>query len=211
MDARVGLALLLVIFAFDSGFSLATNQAERVADAWGGVMGVFTGFKLAPVYNVENAPVPSRPDRQLRLDEVEQAIIGAGSKLNWKMTREGEGRLTGTLDLRRHTALVNITFDLLQFSVTYRDSTNLRYENGQIHHNYNEWIRNLETEIKRSLSETLDRVSTTAVPAQPINAAAGAGNDDIKARLQRLEELRRDNLITEEEYQRKRAAILQQL
>ena len=37
------------------------------------------------------------------------------------------------------------------YSITYKESTNLDYMNGQIHRNYNGWIENLDRDIRANL------------------------------------------------------------
>jgi hypothetical protein len=63
------------------------------------------------------------------------------------MIDTGPGETEGRLHLRSHVAIVSITFDTKQFSIFYKDSTNLDYDGARIHRNYNGWIQNLEQAI----------------------------------------------------------------
>jgi len=104
----------------------------------------------APVYNVVSEPVLAQ--RNVTQEEVKKAIISAGTGLGWKMTPQGDGRITGRLDLRKHTAIVDITYTAKAFSITYVDSTNLKYDGRLIHRNYNNWIMNLENRIQAAVA-----------------------------------------------------------
>ncbi len=100
----------------------------------------------APVHNVESVPVVTQ--RHITLEEVKQAIITAGTGLGWEMMPQEDGRITGRLDIRKHVAIVDITYTDEDFSINYVDSTNLKYDGRLIHRNYNNWIMNLENRIQ---------------------------------------------------------------
>jgi hypothetical protein len=55
-------------------------------------------------------------------------------------------------NLRRHQAVVEILFDTESYSITYLDSTNLKYDGAEIHQNYNSWVRNLSNAIYAQIS-----------------------------------------------------------
>ena len=103
----------------------------------------------APVHNVVSEPLLSQ--RDVTLEEVKQAIITAGTGLGWKMMPQEDGRITGQLDIRTHVAIVDITYSSKAFSITYVDSTNLKYDGRLIHRNYNNWIKNLEDRIQATV------------------------------------------------------------
>lgn len=104
-----------------------------------------------PIYNVKDAPVTTNLSSP-SLDDVTQAIRRAGAALGWQMKEETPGHIVGTLSLRKHVATVDITYNLTDFSIQYRDSTNLDYDGTTIHRNYNGWIHNLENGIKVQLT-----------------------------------------------------------
>lgn len=111
------------------------------------VVGACTG---RPVENIESAPLPA--NRGLSMEEVENAIRRAAAKRGWTMKRLAPGRLEGRLALRSHVALVDVTFDTQQYSITYKDSQNLNYDGTNIHRNYNSWVRNLSNDINVEIS-----------------------------------------------------------
>ena len=97
-----------------------------------------------PVHNIDNAPINvSSPNYDLA--DVTKAIQRAGTGLGWQMKEETPGHIVGKLYIRSHVAIVDITYTLDEYSVNYKDSTNLKYNasNNTIHKNYNGWIKNL--------------------------------------------------------------------
>ena len=103
-----------------------------------------------PVMNVTQAPVNTNKPKP-SMEDVRQAIIRAGAGLGWQMKAEKPGQIAGTLLLRTHTAVVDIDYSQTNYSIKYRDSTNLDYADGKIHKNYNGWIQNLDKAIKAQL------------------------------------------------------------
>ncbi len=101
-----------------------------------------------PVHNVDNAPI-SVSSSNYDLSDVTKAIQRAGTGLGWQMKAETPGHIVGRLYLRTHVAVVDITYTLDEFSINYKDSTNLNYDlgNNTIHKNYNGWIQNLTNAI----------------------------------------------------------------
>jgi len=106
----------------------------------------------APIRNIVNAPIPPNP--AATMENLEKAMIRAGGALGWKMTPKGPGKIEGVLDIRKHQAIVDITYDTKAYSVTYRTSTNLDYNEvtKTIHSNYNGWIQNLDKGIRAQVT-----------------------------------------------------------
>ena len=115
-----------------------------------------SGCAPAPVRNVADAPVVSNK-ASLSLYDVRVAITHAGASLGWIMIEQEPGRINGTLKLRSHTAIVDVTYDTSTYSIQYVDSTNLDYSasEGTIHENYNGWIQNLDNAIQRELADLM--------------------------------------------------------
>jgi hypothetical protein len=108
------------------------------------------GCVTAPIYDVVSAPVVA--NKAVTMEDVNKAIVRAGTQLGWVITPESAGKLTGRLALRTHTATVDITHDTKTYNIKYRDSTNLEAHGGEIHKNYNGWIQNLEKGIRAQLA-----------------------------------------------------------
>jgi hypothetical protein len=105
----------------------------------------------APILNVTKEPLGAPPGSQVMLEDVSRAIWAAGKHLGWEMQQVRPGELIGTLNLRRHQAVVSITHDTSTFSINYRGSINLRHHDSEIHRNYNNWINNLRKSIQAEM------------------------------------------------------------
>ena len=105
-----------------------------------------------PVVNIQSAAIPPHP--AATMGNIEKAIVRAGLTLGWQITPMGPGKAEGVLVLRRHRAVVDITYDTTSFSIHYKDSVNLDYDAQEktIHSNYNGWIRNLEKAIRAQVA-----------------------------------------------------------
>jgi len=104
-----------------------------------------------PVYNVTNTPVAaSKPNPSL--DEVGKAIQRAGVQLGWQMKEMKPGYIVGTLNIRKHLAVVDVNYSTKSYSITYKDSTELQYDGKNIHQNYNGWVQNLPNKWKKLLT-----------------------------------------------------------
>jgi hypothetical protein len=105
-----------------------------------------------PVYNVSSSPVVA--NKPATADDVQKAIARAGATLGWQMAQQGAGRVEAILVLRTHRAVVDISYDAKNYSILYKDSSNLNYDaaGNTIHNNYNGWIQNLDKAIRAQLS-----------------------------------------------------------
>jgi hypothetical protein len=108
------------------------------------------GCRSANIYNVSAAPVVA--NNPVTLDDMQKAIVRAGAALGWQMKPVETGLIEGTLHLRTHMAKVHIKYDTTNYSITYKDSSNLDYDGTNIHKNYNGWIQNLDKAIRSQLS-----------------------------------------------------------
>lgn len=107
---------------------------------------------VAPIYNVNEAPVTTASGKPVTAAQVRTAIIASGAGLGWKIVDAGPGRLEGTLVLRTHTAVVDIPYSAKSYSITFKSGENLRAEDGSIHKNYNGWIQNLDRAIRATIA-----------------------------------------------------------
>jgi len=121
------------------------------------VIGLITGLvgcsNFTDIQNVQDAPVKTLSGKGLSLEQTTKAIILAGMGLKWKMDVVTPGHIIGTLNLRNHQAVVDITYDTKVYSIMYKSSKHLLIvdENGNqagIHPNYNSWIENLDNAIQ---------------------------------------------------------------
>lgn len=113
------------------------------------------GCPLTPIHNVKDVPVKTLSGKELTLDQATRAIVLAGMGLKWEMDVASPGHIVGTLNLRSHQAVVDITYNAMVYSITYKSSKNLVTTDGNgregIHPNYNGWIENLSNAIRTQL------------------------------------------------------------
>jgi hypothetical protein len=115
-----------------------------------GLLGV--GCAPTPVVNVTDAPVVvNKPG--VTLDEVGKAIVRAGATIGFQMIMNRPGLITGTYSPRGDfTAVVEVKYSTQKYSINYKDSQGLNYDGTNIHRNYNNWVLNLDRNIKTQLS-----------------------------------------------------------
>ena len=106
------------------------------------------------VYEVKDAPVQTASGKTLTPEQVQKAIMDAGIKQTWIMTVVKPGEILGEYNVQSHTIHVTIPYTSKNYSILYKDSTNLRYDpvKRTIHVNYAKWIERLDNEIKARLS-----------------------------------------------------------
>lgn len=90
-------------------------------------LAIITGCRTSPVYNVQDQHIAANINNHTE-EDVKKAIVRAGGTLGWNMNADKPGHVLGTLYLRKHIAIVDITYDINKYSITYKDSTNLNYE-----------------------------------------------------------------------------------
>ncbi len=102
--------------------------------------------KATPIYNPTNVELPSHSKRNMAA--MTSAIKSACTARGWTASEESRSRIIASHTARGHTAIVNIDYTANSFSISYRDSMNLNYEGATIHKTYNNWVQNLEQEIR---------------------------------------------------------------
>lgn len=111
---------------------------------------ILAGCRSNPVLNIEDAPIQVTAKHSTK--DIKKTIIRAGAGLGWIMKAKKPGHIVGTLIIRKHTAIIDIRYSKKNYSITYKDSTNLNYDGTNIHGNYNGWISNLNRQIQAQLS-----------------------------------------------------------
>lgn len=99
------------------------------------------------ILNIQAAPVPGG----LSDAQIEQGIIQAGAQRGWVIEPVAAGLLLGTLNIRTHTVRVDIRYTASTYSITYKDSENIKFRNGRIHGAFNKWVRKLNADIQQAL------------------------------------------------------------
>jgi hypothetical protein len=85
-------------------------------------------------------------------EDISEAIWSAGRRLGWRVNKIRSGEMRATREIRLHSASVNIRYNHSNFSIHYIKSENLDEEDGEIHENYNVWIKRLENKIQDEIS-----------------------------------------------------------
>ena len=108
--------------------------------------------RTEPIYNVENrtaaVPTSTSPSSEI----IGDAIVRAAAATGWSLEAIGPGQYRGTMRWHTHSAVVDITYTDLSYSIVLDQSQNLLEGDGQIHRNYNRQVEQLEAEIDRQLS-----------------------------------------------------------
>lgn len=107
----------------------------------------------APVYNVDQQAILASSGTPPTTEQVKAAIIEAAQSKGWVVEDAGDGQLIANLDNRGHQASVTITYDATSYSISYRDSKDLKYDGQNIHRNYNRWITLLRDRINQNLNK----------------------------------------------------------
>ena len=105
-----------------------------------------------PVMNVEGSPITVASGKT-NMEKVKGAIISAGARMGWQMKAVSDGYLVATLYQRGHMAQVDIKYTTESYNITYKDSSNLLYDGTNIHRNYNNWVNNLDRNIRAELAQ----------------------------------------------------------
>jgi hypothetical protein len=127
-------------------------KKHNVALALGLALALAGCARTAPIVNVAEAPVVTTQARAVQASQVRSAIITAGTSLGWRMADAGPGKLQGTLNLRAHTAVVDIPYTATTYGIVYNRSENLNHDGGRIHSNYNGWVQHLDRAIRTEIS-----------------------------------------------------------
>ncbi len=86
--------------------------------------------------------------------KIQQAILEAGRAQNWIMKAVKDGVIEGTYYIRSHTAIVTIQYDATHYTITYKNSVNLNYKDGNIHPNYRKWVQKLQQQIEINIANS---------------------------------------------------------
>lgn len=132
------------------------NRTMKQVLMVGLILLVFVGCRTAPIFNVNEASITPVSGKEPTLPEVTQAIISAATASTpaWNMQVVKPGHIVATLHVRGHMAAVDIVYTTQSYSITHKESTNLKYNDtqGTIHANYNGWIQRLDSNIRGRLS-----------------------------------------------------------
>lgn len=108
------------------------------------------------IVNYDNIPVVATSGNAPSAEHIKQAILLAAGTKSWSVVLQANGQLLATLNVRgKHTVVTEIAYAIDKYSLTYRDSTNMKFgeRDGQrvIHPFYNKWVLELKEAIRIEL------------------------------------------------------------
>lgn len=110
---------------------------------------LLAGCTSKPVMNMENEIVPTDVrGGQYTVQQVESAILSATRKRGWSPKIIKPGLIEASISVRSHRATIEIPYTNSHYSIHYKDSQNLNYDDGSIHRNYNNWVVKLARTIQ---------------------------------------------------------------
>jgi PBP1b-binding outer membrane lipoprotein LpoB len=107
------------------------------------------GCRTSPILEITDAPINTASGQSPKLSTVTKKIIEAGISKGWQMKKVQPGSIMATIHLREHMVQIMINYTPKSYSISYKDSTNMKYddETATVHANYNNWITNLSNAI----------------------------------------------------------------
>ena len=144
--------------------------------------GAASARTIEPITNFEDMPIRA----PMPVSQVRETIIGAAAAIPsraWTMTDSGPGKLLGRLTVRRHQALVEVTYSADRYSIVYLNSQRLNYRDGAINANYNAWVRELQKALEATLSSPAPASASSAAPAPAATLVPTAGGATTAAEI----------------------------
>ena len=166
---------------------------------------VSTTLFADPILNIE------QPIRTLKVtsEQMKGAIDKAATAQEWVVTPLGEGQLSATYRKRDYMAKIAIRYSPTFYTINYADSTRMRYTGTTIHPTYNKLIKALQLNIINNL-KTGNFATQQAIPTQATTTTSVKSEEtDIRTKLKNIKTLFVDGLITQEEYNAKRKALIE--
>jgi len=105
-----------------------------------------------PIVNFNNSPVVAKSGNK-NIKDIERAIMLAGARSGWQMNPVKPGLITATRFSQGHMAKVDISYTTQSYSVTYKDSSNLKYNGQTIDEKYNQWVTRLHKYIRANIAQ----------------------------------------------------------
>lgn len=101
-----------------------------------------------PVAQVTDEPFFAA-SKNADLNQVTQKILEVGKRRGFSMKVIAPGHIEAFYAKHEVRAVMDIKYTTGHFSITYKDSTNLKYNsaNNTISRHYNTWVKSLKTDI----------------------------------------------------------------
>ncbi len=109
---------------------------------------VWLSGNRVPIYNIVDAPL----DHAGTVQHAGEQIRRAARIQNWEIEEVRTNLMYVTKRRGQHVATAAISYDADSFSIRLRSSVYLKQtEDGRIHKLYDEWVRSLESTIRREV------------------------------------------------------------
>lgn len=106
-------------------------------------------------------PVLKAQDSEIHVNQgkvsitaVRNAIIRAGQQKGWRMRIVSNSKILATMRREGYMAKTEIKYSPRSYTIKYKDSSNMKYDGDNIHSYYNEWVEQLDDEIKSQLQNS---------------------------------------------------------
>ena len=104
-----------------------------------------------PVHNFSGVPIAAKAPPTL--ESVGKAILAAGATAGWQMTQLKPGHIIASYKIRRHLAVVDVTYSTTTYDIMFKSGdAGLGYDGYAIHENYNKWVEDLERLVRAHVS-----------------------------------------------------------
>ena len=106
------------------------------------------GCRIAPVDQINNEPFYG-VSKNTDLNQITQKILDAGKRRGFGMKVIAPGHIEAAYVKRDVRAIMDVNYTTEHFSITYKDSANLKYDPAEktISTHYNKWVNTLKIDI----------------------------------------------------------------
>ena len=110
------------------------------------------GANMAPILNINHAPVVGTPPGVDGTAYVHDAIVRAVTSRGWSVAQDAPGMVVATIRKETLFATVEIPYTATDFSIIHRESApEFKYDGQRIHKHYNHWVDRLRASITAEL------------------------------------------------------------
>ena len=109
----------------------------------------------APLYKVNDKPYGWGPAKGVTLAQVQSTVEETAKNQGWTLSDVKTGSFTAERqwDADKHNIVVDVNYDLKNFSIAYKSSKQMSYSGNSIHHTYNDMVQALEDRIRTNVSK----------------------------------------------------------
>jgi hypothetical protein len=110
------------------------------------------GANLAPILNINHAPVAGTPPGADATAYVHEAIVRGVQSRGWVVAQDAPGVVVATIHKDKYFATVDIPYTAADYSIIHRESApDFKFDGQRIHKHYNHWVDRLKASIDAAL------------------------------------------------------------